>query len=294
MTEFTGEMPEGTYVRYNSIRSSNFRCVTIHGAHNVLIDSNIGYNILGHCYYLEDGVEQNNTFNNNLAVWVQPKNSGQHIGSDNNDGISAFWITNPYNTYTNNVAAACYGTGYWFHTRSGPHGLSSLDPQYTNVVPRSTPLLKVYGNRAHSNQNGVQCEATNFDAGDVPASAGAGTSSWEPKLSNGTLAAAILENFIMYKIRFRGIWCRVPNVVVRGGQFGDIFDSIEVATTGTHSPTPSAQVIENVLVVGFTGNIGFQETNSIWQQWDKSKQRSYPRQGDGFVGITSSKRNLIV
>jgi hypothetical protein len=131
-------------------------------------------------------------------------------------GVSAYWITNPANTYINNVAAGCYGSGYWIQTRSGARGLSSKDAQYANTVPRNTPLLKMFGNRAHSCENGLQCEATNFDAADVPASIGAGTSSWEPRFPNGTWAPSIFENFLMYKIRFRGVWCRLPNAVIRG------------------------------------------------------------------------------
>ena len=67
------------------------RCVTIHATDNVVIQSNVAYNITGHCFYLEDGVEQNNTFNGNLAVYVKPKLLGDRLGSDGTDGIN---ITN--------------------------------------------------------------------------------------------------------------------------------------------------------------------------------------------------------
>jgi cell migration-inducing and hyaluronan-binding protein len=36
-----GVVPPGTYVRYNSIHNSVFRCVTIHASHGVLVDSSI-------------------------------------------------------------------------------------------------------------------------------------------------------------------------------------------------------------------------------------------------------------
>jgi hypothetical protein len=81
-----GQMPANTYIRYNSIRKSNFRCVTIHASHNILVDSNVAYDSLGHCFFLEDGVEQNNTFSNNLAIWVQPKLTGERTGSDGVEG----------------------------------------------------------------------------------------------------------------------------------------------------------------------------------------------------------------
>lgn len=71
-----------TYNRYNSIHDTNFRCVTIHGTHGLLVEGNVAYKNLGHCYFLEDGVEQNNTLRENLAVLTLPKDFGQKVGSD--------------------------------------------------------------------------------------------------------------------------------------------------------------------------------------------------------------------
>ena len=88
-----GNMPPNTYLRYNSIRKTNFRCVTIHASHNIVVDSNVAFDALGHCFYLEDGVEMNNTFSNNLAVWVQPKVAGERIGSDGTDGKRLFFLS---------------------------------------------------------------------------------------------------------------------------------------------------------------------------------------------------------
>ena len=48
-----GVLPVGTYVRYNSIRDTNFRCLVIHGSHGVTVTSNVAYDAFGHCYYFE-------------------------------------------------------------------------------------------------------------------------------------------------------------------------------------------------------------------------------------------------
>jgi hypothetical protein len=71
---------------------------------------------------------------------VSAKNSGQRVGSDGDDGISAFWITSVANYFYDNVAAAMVGTGYWIHTRMGPIGLSASDPQYANYQSRYAML----------------------------------------------------------------------------------------------------------------------------------------------------------
>jgi hypothetical protein len=54
------------------VHSSNWRCVTIHGTNGVYVYGNVGFNIFGHCYYLEDGVEENNVLERNLAAFVHP------------------------------------------------------------------------------------------------------------------------------------------------------------------------------------------------------------------------------
>ena len=54
--------PAGSYVLEDSvITDSFFRCVSIHGTNGVQVLRNVAYNIRGHCYYLEDGVEENST-----------------------------------------------------------------------------------------------------------------------------------------------------------------------------------------------------------------------------------------
>jgi hypothetical protein len=54
--------PAGSYVLEDSvITDSFFRCVSIHGTNGVQVLRNVAYNVRGHCYYLEDGVEENST-----------------------------------------------------------------------------------------------------------------------------------------------------------------------------------------------------------------------------------------
>ncbi len=45
---------------------------TIHGTHGLLVQGNTGFHIQGHCFYLEDGVEERNRLDGNFAGFVHP------------------------------------------------------------------------------------------------------------------------------------------------------------------------------------------------------------------------------
>src|SRR6186713_52668 len=59
---------KGQYVRNAAIHDTFNRCVTIHGTHNLRIENNVTYNTVGHCFFLEDGIETGNQFVKNLAI----------------------------------------------------------------------------------------------------------------------------------------------------------------------------------------------------------------------------------
>jgi hypothetical protein len=51
----------------------------------VLLYGNVGFNIPGHCFYLEDGVEERNVMERNLAAFVHPI---QTAGSGGGQAVS--------------------------------------------------------------------------------------------------------------------------------------------------------------------------------------------------------------
>jgi cell migration-inducing and hyaluronan-binding protein len=59
---------KGQYVKNAAIHDTFSRCVTIHGTHNLRIENNVTYNTVGHCFFLEDGIETGNEFVKNLAT----------------------------------------------------------------------------------------------------------------------------------------------------------------------------------------------------------------------------------
>jgi len=44
------------------------RCVTVHGTNFLHVENNVTYNTVGHCFFLEDGIEHGNEFIKNLAI----------------------------------------------------------------------------------------------------------------------------------------------------------------------------------------------------------------------------------
>ena len=113
-----------SFVHDVSIHRSYYRCVSVHGTHAVTVSRNVAYDAIGHCYYLEDGVEENNVFEYNLAAFVHPlgkmadaRSNNQFISNVAQSAdlllpaditASGFYITNAYNTYVGNAASGGY------------------------------------------------------------------------------------------------------------------------------------------------------------------------------------------
>jgi len=147
----------GQYIINSSIHHSFNRAITIHATHNTLVDNNVAYDILGHCYFFEDGVEEGNTMTNNLGILTKaPAIEHRLLPSDdllhrNMSGPSTFWITNPKNVVTNNRAAGSAGSGFWFAPFSNPNGIlyeASYNPRYMDLTGSFD------NNLAHSNYHG--------------------------------------------------------------------------------------------------------------------------------------------
>ena len=95
------------------------RCVTCHGSFGCQIKDNVAYEHLGHCYFLEDGVERNTVLQGNLGLGTR-RTDASTIPSDNDP--ATFWITHPTALIAGNVAAGSEGKGFWFLQANLPTG----------------------------------------------------------------------------------------------------------------------------------------------------------------------------
>jgi hypothetical protein len=73
-----------------SIHRSFYRCVVLHGTNEAAVQFSAAFDIVGHCFYLEDGVEERNVLEGNLAAHVHFLISPQTASSS---GVDEGWIS---------------------------------------------------------------------------------------------------------------------------------------------------------------------------------------------------------
>ncbi|EFA74742.1 hypothetical protein PPL_11773 [Heterostelium album PN500] len=150
---------KNSYITDCSVLNAYFRCYTIHGTNNVTVSENVAFNSLGHCFYLEDGVEENNTLSYNLAAYVhiigEPA-SGSSQGGDYIEGTenriqpadstaSGFYISNAFNRFIGNAASGGWA-GFNLPNQYKPMALN----RNVSMNPSERPFIQWEGNTAHS------------------------------------------------------------------------------------------------------------------------------------------------
>src|SRR6187455_660351 len=58
----------GMYIKNAAIHDTYNRCVTVHGTNDLLVENNVTFDTVGHCFFMEDGIEHGNQFVHNLAI----------------------------------------------------------------------------------------------------------------------------------------------------------------------------------------------------------------------------------
>jgi hypothetical protein len=141
----------GSIVSKNTIRKSKQRCVVLHATNHVLIEGNVAYDNAGHCFALEGGMEHGNVFEYNLGAYTRKVGTTMPqmgvSGKETDDTPATFWITNPLNKWSGNVATGSESYGFWVQLRKasrGPHASEAL------VKPDNTVLELFQDNVAHS------------------------------------------------------------------------------------------------------------------------------------------------
>src|SRR5690606_15809963 len=171
---------KGQYIKNAAIHDTYNRCVTVHGTNFLRIENNVTYNTVGHCFFMEDGIEHSNELVKNLAIQTKCHTSkpcvpttlaasGESIAGKNgqqskdvllpsDNTVASFWITNPNNIYRDNVAAGSDSTGFWFSLPEHPNGQFEGTEISNNTWPRRLPFLGFKGNVAHSNYDGFMLD----------------------------------------------------------------------------------------------------------------------------------------
>ncbi len=269
----------GQYIKNSAIHNTYSRCVTVHGTDNALVENNVTYNTVGHCFFLEDGVETGNRFVRNLGIQTKchptldcvPTNlapggsppgsaqAGQRsdqvlIPSDNT--VSTYWITNPNNHFIDNVAAGSDQIGFWFALSEHPTGEFLNTEVGRNTWPRRTPVGEFRGNVAHSNFDGMM-----FDRGQAPdltfsvVGSNYHTARVNPADPDSERIVSLFEDFTAYKNRHGAIWGRGKLHLFKGLKLADNAIGFTHAAGDLASPAYSSKVVDS-LFVGESDNIG--------------------------------------
>ena len=146
----------GSQVRGVAIVDSHNRWVTIHGAEYLIVRDCVGYQSVGHGYFMEDGTEIYNLLDRNLGVQAYhgKRLPEQVLRFDPNDG-AAFWWANGRNSLTRNVA--CENDEYGFrydmqHSRyfDANLGITQPDGSTKKVDVRTIPIWRFDANESHT------------------------------------------------------------------------------------------------------------------------------------------------
>ncbi|XP_056131096.1 cell surface hyaluronidase [Lampris incognitus] len=323
-----GGYREPTYVDGLSIHHSFSRCLSIHTTNGLLVKHTVGYDTFGHCFFLEDGIEQRNTFYHNLGLLTRP---GTLLPTERNEtvctsikdnvykgyspspsteckAVSTFWIANPNNNLISNAAAGSQDAGIWYVFHSSSTGDSH------GLVPETkaelTPLGIFYNNRVHSNfkaglfiDKGVK--TTNASAADPREYLCLDNSARFRPHQNADPSrprvAAVIDTLISFKNNDLGAWIRGGDIIIQNSGFADNGVGLSFASDGSYPKDEgSSQEVTQSLFVGESRNRGTNGgQNKYWgvggadgKMRTLPRNRTFPIRGfqiyDGPVRVTRS------
>ena len=291
---------KGQYIKNASIHDTYNRCVTVHGTNDLRVENNVTYNTVGHCFFMEDGIEHGNEFIHNLAIQTKCHTSkacvptalaaagespnfadrlavranGQAskdvlLPSDNT--ASSFWITNPDNVYRDNVAAGSDQNGFWMSLPEHPNG-AFLDTDASKAVwPRRTPFREFKGNVAHSNYDGFMFDRNIAANNTFGVTGNAHMPKENPADATSKTVATVFENLTSYRNRNGGIWGRGEMHIFRNVKVADNAMGYTHAA-GSAGRDPFTSLVVDSLFVGETENIGNPTTDA-----ERAYGRSLPK-----------------
>jgi hypothetical protein len=156
-----GNTMRGSQVLGAAIVDSHNRWVTIHGAQYLVVRDCVGFQSVGHGFFLEDGTEVYNLLDRNLGVqsYQGKRLPKQVLGFDANEG-AAFWWANGRNSLVRNVGCESDQYGFRYDMQSTSQADSRLpilqpDGKKQTIDVRTIPIWRFEDNEAHTNFAGM-------------------------------------------------------------------------------------------------------------------------------------------
>src|SRR6187399_2983479 len=291
---------KGQYIRNSAIHDTYNRCVTVHGTNFLHVENNVTYNTVGHCFFLEDGIEHGNEFVHNLAIQTKCHTSkpcvptvlaaaGENPDYENRQAVrangqaskdvllpsdntaSSYWITNPDNIYRDNVAAGSDVTGFWMSLPEHPQGQFEGTEISKTIWPRRTPFREFKGNVAHSNYDSFMFDRNINPNNPFGVTGNAHMPKEDPFDPNSKTLETVFEDLTAYKNRNGGIWGRGEMHVFKNVKVADNAMGFTHAS-GNFGRDPFTSKVVDSLFVGETENVGNPRTDG-----EKAYGRSLPK-----------------
>ncbi|HET9193162.1 MAG TPA: G8 domain-containing protein [Vicinamibacterales bacterium] len=276
---------KGQYIKNAAIHDTYNRCVTVHGTNFLRVENNVTYNTVGHCFFLEDGIEHGNEFIKNLAIQTKCHttlecvptnlaangerganyanrqayremsfNSGNTLLPSDNT-VASYWITNPDNSFIDNVAAGSDENGFWLSLPEHPQGAFKDSEVSKTIWPRRTPLRAFRGNVAHSNFDGFMFDRNIYEDNTF----GLATIPFLPLTNPADLDSEVVEthfeSLTSYKNRNGGLWSRGDLFVFSNLKLADNAIGMTPSAGDIGSSRFKTRLVDS-LVVGETDNSG--------------------------------------
>lgn len=151
-----GDTMRGSGVLGAAIVDSHNRWITIHGTQYLVVRDCVGFQSVGHGFFMEDGTEVYNLLDRNLGVQAYKgrRLPQQVLPFDPNDG-AAFWWANGRNTIVRNVACENDQYGYRYDSQKRSNFDSNLpvlmpDGKERVVDIRTLAISRFEQNESHT------------------------------------------------------------------------------------------------------------------------------------------------
>lgn len=247
----------GQYIRNSVIRDSFQRCIVVHNTNYATVQNNVCYNHNGHGIFLEEGNERKNVITHNLVLGSKKIAAQKALLISEVEGKSArfrapasYWISNPDNRITDNVASGSEGTGFWMafekssKCNSGTVGCS---------IPISTNTLAFDRNIAHSSKVGITWDG-------APTGAPTNANGMDRRLENAHYAPPVkpvFNNLVYYKNSEAGVYFRGNAATFQGNIAADNRWSLFFAYS---------QYYKNGAIIGKSASFSHNDLISFGQQ----------------------------
>src|SRR5215467_4860114 len=289
---------KGQYIKNASLHDTYNRCVTVHGTNFLHVENNVTYNTVGHCFFLEDGAEHGNEFVHNLAIQTKCHTSkacvptalgpsgetytrgtgGQQskdvlLPSDNT--VASYWITNPDNTFRDNVAAGSDMNGFWMSLPLHPQGKFEGTEIAAKTWPRNMSIHEFKGNTAHSNYDAFMMDRNIAANNTFGVTGNMHIARENPADSSSKIVETLFQDLTAYKNRNGGFWGRGEMRTYRNIKSADNaigYTQASGLAGGASLEDPYTSRVLDSLFVGETENIGNPTTDA-----EKAYGRSVPK-----------------